>query len=319
MGSKSSKQTTENKPPEWATPLFKQSATEAQKIYDSGVGGNVYQGKMVADLGKNTMAGIDGIRTTGNNLPASTSSANNLSEMASGSFLKSGNPYFSEMLDNQLGKTAAKIQSQFSGSGRYGSGANNAVMSNELGGIASNALYNQYNQDTQNMMNANQMIDSSNSQLFQNKLAGNQALIDAGKLQDANNQAKLTADFTKWQSEDMKPWTRLGLLQSAAAGSAGNYGTNTQTSTQPFNAMQGIGALGSMFTKSDVRAKERIVPVGVEAGYVVYEFSYRGSEARWRGVMAQDVAARDPLAVAVDADGLYMVNYGRIGVEVRAA
>lgn len=247
--STSSKQTTENKPPAWAKPLFEQSASEAQKIYDSGAGGNVYQGQTVAGLGDTTKSGIQGIQGTVSGLPGATSTATNLSDMASGSFLQNGNPYFNDMLGNQLNKTADRIQSQFSGSGRYGSGANTSVLSNELGNIATDALYKQFNQDTQNMMAANTAIDSANSNLFQNQLAGNQAVIDAGQLEDANKQKQLTADFTKWQSEDMQPWTRLGLLQSAAAGAAGNYGTNTQTQSQPFNPLSALGGVGAMATK----------------------------------------------------------------------
>lgn len=247
--SMSSKQTTENKPPKWAEPLFSSSASEAQRIYNSGAGGNVYQGQTVADLGQTTTQGIEGVKSTAASLPAATSSATNLGDMASGSFLKDGNPYFNDMLSNQLDKTAAKIQSQFAGSGRYGSGANNSVLANELGNVATNTLFNQYNQDANRMLSANSQIDAANANLFQNQLAGNQAVINAGQLQDANEQEKLTADFTKWQSEDMQPWTRLGLLQSAAAGSAGNYGTNTQTSRQPFNPLSAIGGLGSVATK----------------------------------------------------------------------
>lgn len=247
--SMSSKQETTSSPPAWAVPLFQQSATEAQKIYDSGAGGNVYQGKTVADLGSTTMQGINGMQGAVSGLPSSTSSAKNLGDMASGSFLRDGNPYFNDMLSNQLDKTASRIQSQFAGSGRYGSGANTSVLSSELGGIAANTLYNQYNQDANRMLSANSQIDAANSNLFRDRLAGNQSVIDAGRIQDANEQAKLTADFTKWQSEDMQPWTRLGLLQSAAAGSAGNYGTNTQTQSQPFNPLSGIGGIGSMALK----------------------------------------------------------------------
>lgn len=316
MGKKDSKQTTENKPPEWATPLFQQSASEAQKIYNSGAGGNVYQGQTVADLGDTTKAGIQGVQNAASSLPGATSSATNLQNMAAGNTVN-GNPYFNDMLSNQLDKTAARIQSQFSGSGRYGSGANNSVLANELGGVATDALYKQYNQDLQNQLAANSQIDAANSNLFQNNLAGQQAVIGAGQIEDANKQAQLTADFTKWQSEDMKDWTRLGLLQSAAAGAAGNYGTNTQTQTQPFNALQGIGALGSLFTKSDARAKVNIVPVGMENGFTVYEFSYRGSSARWQGVMAQEIIEKDPIAVCIDRDGLFTVDYARLGVECR--
>lgn len=71
MGKKSgeSKQTTENAPPEWAAPLFKQSAKEAQSIYDSGAGGNVYQGQTVAGLGDTTKAGIGGVKDVAGTLP----------------------------------------------------------------------------------------------------------------------------------------------------------------------------------------------------------------------------------------------------------
>lgn len=421
MGSKNQKQTTENKPPAWSVPLFEQSASEAQRIYDSGSGGSVYQGQTVAGLSPTTQGGIAGINAAaqnantgantygtygdianragqmGNNLSGQiagigsgaqgistemdyrnvlsqtqnpTASERNLGGMASGSYLQNGNPYFTEMLNNQMDKAAAKIQSQFSGSGRFGSGANTNVLADTLGGLSTNALYNQFNQDTQNMLAANNMIDSSanarigqqlsavggitgvqgqnignqlsatgmqgnllqnalstqmgatqaqsglDQQNFANQLAAAQSQIDAGKVQDANTQAQLSADFAKWQSEDMQDWTRLGLLQRAAAGSAGNYGTSAQTVSQPFNAAQAIGALGSIFTKSDVRAKVDIVPVGRENGFTVYEFSYRGAKGRWRGVMAQDVIEKDPLAVSFDcADGLFAVDYGRIGIE----
>lgn len=314
---KSSKQTTENKPPKWSEPLFSQSASEAQHIYNSGAGGNVYQGKTVADLGDTTKQGIEGIKATAGGIPSQTSSAQNLADVASGSFLRDGNPYFNDMLSNQLDKTAAKIQSQFAGSGRYGSGANNSVLANELGNVATNTLFNQYNQDANRMLSANSQIDAANANLFQNQLAGNQAVINAGQLQDANEQAKLTADFTKWQSEDMQPWTRLGLLQSAAAGSAGNYGTNTQTQTQPFNGLQAAGALGSLFTKSDARLKERIAPVGVRNGFTIYEFDYRDEPGRYCGVMAQDVIEQRPEAVTVLPDGHYAVDYAQIGIEPR--
>ena len=311
---KTSTQKTEAKPPAWATPLFKESAKEAQSIYDSGAGGNVYQGQTVADLSGTTQSGIGGIQSTVSGMPDTTSSSSNLQSMAAGNSV-GGNPYFQQTLENQLGKTADLINSKFSGSGRYGSGANSAVLGTELGNVATNALSNQYNQDLQNQLSANSLIDSTNSNMFRDRLTGNQSVLGAGQVQDANQQAKLTADFTKWQSEDMLPWTRLGLLQSAAAGSAGNYGTNTQTQTQPFNAMQGIGALGSLFTKSDARIKDRIKPVGRKNGLTVYEWSYRGTSARYRGVMAQDVIDVDPLAV-VDLGGVYAVNYARVGIKL---
>ena len=311
MGSKDSKQTTENKPPSWSVPLFEQSASEAQKIYDSGAGGNVYEGKTVADLGQTTQAGIKGVQGAVNGLPGQTAASNYLTDYASGKYLAEGNPYYKERLNNEINDSNSLIQSQFSGSGRYGSGANSQVLAKNTNNMLLQGLENDYNRQQANQFAATSQIDASNSNLFQNRLAGNQATIGAGQLQDANNQAKLTADFTKWQSKDMAPWTRLGLLQSAAAGSAGNYGTNTQTQTQPFNGLQAAGALGSLFTKSDARLKENIVPIGIRNGHVVYEWNYIGGDAVYRGVMAQDLMDTD--AVVMEPDGFYAVDYAKVG------
>ena len=247
--SQSSKQTTEQKPPKWAEPLFRQSASEASKIYDSGAGGNVYQGQTVAGLGDKTQAGISGVQNVAGSLPQTSAAQNYLTDYASGKYLQEGNPYYRDRLANEISDSNAMIQSQFSGSGRYGSGANTNALAKNTQNMLLSGLEADYNRAQANQLAATQQIDASRNALFQNQLGGQQALIDAGKLEDANKQAQLTADFTKWQSEDMQPWTRLGLLQSAAAGAAGNYGTNTQTSRTPFNPLSAVGGLGSLATK----------------------------------------------------------------------
>lgn len=338
MGSKESSSTTENKPPKWAEPLFKQSASEATRLYNSGAGGNVYQGQRVADLSGTTTGGVTGAANAASNwnMPdygnmltqaqQPTSAQTNLGGMASGQNLLS-NPFFEDALQGQLDKTAARVQSAFSGSGRYGSGANNSVLAGELGNIRSNALFNQYNADTQNMLTANNMIDSSKAQslasqlgigdqAFRNQLSGAMAQIDAGQVLDKNAQDKLSAAHQKFVEEDMAPWTRLGLLQSAAAGSAGNYGTAVTTQRSPFNPLSAVGGIGSALNKSDARLKENMVPVGYEKGHVLWEFTYRGSPERFRGVMAQMVADTTPDAVFEDVDGFYAVDYDRLGLEM---
>lgn len=248
MGGQTSTTKTENKPPAWSQPLFEKSATEATNIYNSGKGGNVYQGDTTAGLGAMTQSGLGGIQSAVNSLPGQSSSGTNLLDMASGKNLKEGNPYFNEALQGQLNQTADQVQSQFSGSGRYGSGANTGVLTQQLGNIRANALSDQFNRDSQNMLTANGQIDSANSNLFQNKLTGAQSVVDAGKLQDAAKQADLDAALAKFQATDNKDWTRLGLLQAAASGSAGNYGTgiNTQkTSTNPLSILGGVGSLAT--------------------------------------------------------------------------
>lgn len=318
MGGQTSTTKTENKPPAWAVPLFEQSASEAQRIYDSGAGGNVYRGDTTAGLGRTTLAGISGVQAAASSLPATSSSGTNLLDMASGAQLRQGNPYFNEALQGQLDDTAAQVQSQFSGSGRYGSGANTAVLTKQLGNIRANAMYNQYNQDTANMLTANNLVDQANSNLYQNKLSGSQATIKAGQLQDAAKQADLDAALARFQATDNQDWIRLGLLQAAASGSAGNYGTGVQTQRTSGNPLSVIGGIGSLATKSDRRLKENIEEVGEKNGFQLYEWNYIGGEQRYRGVMAQDVIQLRPDAIEFDSEGFMAVRYDLLGIEMEA-
>lgn len=351
MGSKESSQTTENKPPAWATPLFEQSATEGQNLYNSGSGGNTYTGNMVSPLSGTTMSGVNQLAQAGANTntagtrpllqgigAASTGPSyseqnlqgigggtgpsyaeqnlqgigsgtgpsyaeRNLGDMASGTYLQNGNPYFDAALQPQLDKTAAQVQSNFSGAGRYGSGANTDVLTNQLGGIRSGALRDQFNADTSNMLAANNQMDAAryagidrtmaaNSQMdasryagmdrtlaangqmdasrnagldralsattamgaqdqqqFQNRLTGAGATLQAGNILDTQSQKQLADQVANWYAQDNQDWTRLGLLQSAAAGSAGNYGTQVATARQPMDVGSLMGGFGALLGK----------------------------------------------------------------------
>lgn len=278
MSSKQSS-TTESKPPAWAKPLFKQSAVEAEGLYNSGAGGNAYTGSTVADLSDTTMSGVNQLATAGANTntagtrplfegigAASTGPSyaeQNLQGMADGSYLKNGNPYFDAGLRGQLDQTANQVQSQFSGAGRYGSGANTGVLANSLGNIRSSALSDQFNRDSQNMLTANSQMDASRNagldralnatgamsgqdqQQFQNALTGAGATLQAGGLLDNQAQKQLSDQVNAFYESDNADWNRLGLLQSAAAGAAGNYGTQTSRSSSS-NPMAALGALGGM-------------------------------------------------------------------------
>jgi hypothetical protein len=269
-GKGETKQTTTSAPPSWAKPLFKQSARDAQNIYNSGAGGNVYQGQTVAQFSPESMAGINALTQAGQSAPnysalsaqagAPTAASNYLTDYASGKFLQNGNPYYKERLANEIGDANALIQSQFSGSGRYGSGANQNTIAKNTGNMMLAGLENDFNRQQANQLQAVGMMDNANTQSiqnqlgvgqagFQNMLTGAGAQIDAGQMLDDKTQQNLLADYQKWTAEDMRDWTRLGLLQSAAAGAAGNYGTNTQTMQQPGNPLATAGGIASLFMK----------------------------------------------------------------------
>lgn len=247
--------TQESKPPAWAVPAFEKSGAEAINLYNSGAGGNVYTGPTVADLSGTTMGGINALAGAGANTNTAQTrplfqgigaaatgpsySEQNLGQIASGQ----DNPYFEQAIEGQLGKTAAQVQSNFSGAGRFGSGANVGALTNELGNIRSSALSNQWNQNIQNQLAANGQMDASkqaglglglsatnalanqDQQQFQNALTGAGAQLQAGGLLDNQAQKQLSDQINQFYAQDNQDWNRLGLLQAAASGAAGPYGT----------------------------------------------------------------------------------------------
>ena len=86
------------------------------------------------------------------------------------------------------------------------------------------------------------------------------------------------------------------------------------TMGQMFNTISMGLSIASLF--SDIRMKEDVKQVGVSPdGHKIYEFNYIGKPTRYRGVMAQEVAKIDPMAVGI-RDGYLAVNYGKIDVDM---
>ena len=78
-----------------------------------------------------------------------------------------------------------------------------------------------------------------------------------------------------------------------------------------------IGASIATISASDIKVKENINKVGESPqGYSIYEFNYIGDAQRYRGVMAQDVVKKHPMAVEVMSSGYLGVNYDLIDVNM---
>lgn len=134
--------------------------------------------------------------------------------------------------------------------------------------------------------------------------------------------------------------TRSAALQSLAQGGFGKYGSVEKAnaiasvasgqpvqSTPNNNNSKGtleqifgsggiistIGSIASIF--SDMRLKEHIVLLGYDKnGNGIYEYNYKGSNTRHRGVIAQDVMRSHPEAVSIDpGTGFWKVNQYKLG------
>lgn len=81
------------------------------------------------------------------------------------------------------------------------------------------------------------------------------------------------------------------------------------------DASQGLATIGAFL--SDARLKENIEFESVVNGFNTYKFNYKGEDATYVGVMAQEVLEKRPDAVIHLSDGYLGVDYEKIGVEFK--
>lgn len=249
----------------------------------------------------------------------------NLGATASGANLDPyKTPGFGDAITTAMGDITKNVKAQYAGSGRDPSGAGSFAGSLGRGltqGIAP-LVQSQANQNTQNMLNANNTLYNAGNQtvgaLNSNTAAG---LSGAGMLPGiaiAPAQAQLGAANT----QQALPYQSL-LAQLQAAGMLGGMGgTSTQVgqssgtgtmtpANDPLsNIIGGASAAAGLFGAfSDERLKEDIKPVGnLFDGQKVYSYRYKGDNVPQLGMLAQEVEKVAPEAVG-EAGGFKTVRY----------
>ena len=133
-----------------------------------------------------------------------------------------------------------------------------------------------------------------------------QTQADVGAQRRAMTQEAINQDMARYNYEAMAPMSDLQQYMSNISGDYG--GTTTQTPSALSQIGQMVGILGAI---SDIRAKENITPVGKYKGMNVYDFNYKWSPERHRGLMAQEVEQVKPEAVG-DINGLKYIDYGKV-------
>lgn len=175
-----------------------------------------------------------------------------------------GNPYLTQMLDYANQNTANRVNQQFSGAGRYGSGAHTGALAREIGAQTTQALMNNYNTERGYQQQAAGQLYSGGAQgatlagqLDQANLYDENALLQAGQMRDqiANQQRVAPMTALEWERSQIQPIGAMGGTQQ---------GTNvTQTpanipgmiigggmtalglyNANPFNMFSQAGAVG---------------------------------------------------------------------------
>lgn len=252
MGS-SSKTTETNAPPAWSAKGYEQSGAEAQRLYNSGAGGNVFTGSTVAQPSAATTGGIGQLWNAGQNWDTSGTRPlfAGTGALALNNDYLSENAYREKALQPSLDRTANMVRSSMSGMGRGGGAAETRALTESLGNLEAQSLNDDWNRRagmlSTGIGQAQQAATSMaglDQQNFQNRLTGANAALQAGGLIDQNNQANLDDYTNLWTALDNADWNRLGIYQQALAGASADYGTRTSR-TKSSNPAALFGGIGS--------------------------------------------------------------------------
>lgn len=162
------------------------------------------------------------------------------------------------------------------------------------------------------------LLSQLGGQQQQMAMNGQNALLQAGGLQQGNQQANLDALFSEFMRQQNHGYQGQSLINQSL-GLLPQGGTTT--STQPKQSeLGGIGSLlggaasiAGLF--SDERLKSDIETVGYdESGrrWTTWRYNWEDPRIRHFGVIAQEVAKAEPDAVSVHESGYLVVDYSKL-------
>lgn len=250
-------------------PYISDSLTEAQKLYQSGAG--YYPNSTVAPLSGTSQQAIDlTTQRALNGNPVQSAAQGNAAATLRGDFLNS-NPHLQGAIDSATqglvrqytNATMPGIEAGFSKSGRYGSGAQQAAVSDAqanlatgIGNITNSMAYNDYNNERARQVQTSALAPSLAGMDFTNL----QALSGAGSALDSQSQAELNDLIARYN------YANGGALDDyiARIGGTGASNYSSTTGATTVNQSRGAGALGGAL--SGAAAGSAFGPWGALAG-----------------------------------------------------
>ena len=232
-------QTTSTVPWTGVQPYLKHGFTAAKGLFDKGKGFNAPPFQTYVPMSAQTKAGLNNIwniASGGNPLAGQSMAA--IQGILSGT--PGTNPYFESALNTQSQKTADDVNRQFSGLGRYGSGADTGVLTNQVGQLRDTAMANQYNTDIQQRLAAVQAAPGA----YQQQFLPAEYMSQVGAAYDDLAQRKLQSQIDRFNTNQQSGWNRLGAYDTAISGGA-NPGFGSTSVSKPSNIFGSIlgGAL----------------------------------------------------------------------------
>ena len=264
----SSKTTTTQNSAPWkeSQPVLKQGLSEAQRLYNSGTGAQVYTGSTVVPWDAKTQQGMgiitdaanansggqgtsgqfQSIINNGGYNAGQLEALNNTRAVANGSFDLNSDPGFQQVVD--LARN--NVNAGASGAGRYGSGIHQQTLGNTIGDLGARQYQSwQARKDAanSNLFNMGQQGIGNLSTAYSGLQAPAQSLMQVGAMQEDLATRQLNDKLRIFNEKQNKPWENLSRLNAIAsgAGQLGGSQTTSQPGQNPFLSALGYGLTGA--------------------------------------------------------------------------
>jgi hypothetical protein len=253
-------QTQQTKDP-WAPaqPLLQEAMGNAQSLFQTGTGYRPYTGPTQAALDPNFVlgasalgqtlaadqfgtAGVNAGRALGTNMIQSgglSPELRSLYEQAQGD----QNPYLQNIIDANNRKISDKVNSSFSGAGRYGSGAHTDVATRAMAESADPILAQDYarrQQQQQDILTGGLQRAGQWAQLMPSldeaRLAPAQGLMTLGQFYNERSQDALNDQIKQYQAQQAYPWEQVARYNAIVGGAGALGGTTAGTTSTPINS-----------------------------------------------------------------------------------
>ena len=259
-------QTTNSAPWTGAQPALNTALQGAQKLYNTGVGSEVYTGSTVVPWDQKTIQGqniitdaanansggkglsgqYQGIIDSGGYNSAQNDALKNTRDIANSSFNINEDPGFQQVID----QATTAVNGNASAAGRYGSGTNQQLLGNTIGDLGARqyqAWQTRKDNANSNLFNMGQTGIGNLGTAYTGMQAPAQDLMKVGSMNEDLATRKMNDWLRVVNETQQKPWENLSRLNAIASGAGQLGGTTTQASPgqNPWLTAAGYGATGA--------------------------------------------------------------------------
>ena len=247
--------TTSAEPSEFVRPYVTEAFDQAQNLFQSSTP-NYFPAQTYTDFAPETTAALNLASARALSNPLLASSQGEINKILQGQYLSpTSNPYLQNLYNQMAGDVTSGVQSQFSKAGRLGSAANQAVLAQELGDLATKVYAPNYQQERANMMAATQLAPSLAAADYQDI----QALGGVGQTKEAMEMAQIQDAMARFDFEQQKPYYKLREYLASIGASV----PQTTAETRPVFRNTGAGLLGGAMQGAELAG---LIP-GMGAGW----------------------------------------------------